>query len=260
MFVNPHYQNVLSRNGLDSFDALWNAEAEWIEKPNQDRGGWSGVSRISLALPQGGKRGAYLKRQQNYTRPSLRHPFAGETTFARELAIIRRLQQYNIPTLNPIVFGVDEVAGQKRAILMTEELAGYRSLEELMHDGTIQCMPLHEKRQLLIALAQLVRGMHRAGVQHRSLYAKHLFVRKRDGIEVAIIDLEKSRLRLMSLISMVSDLITLNYRTDGWSKTNRLFFYRQYCGGGKLTAWQKLWCRYIASRSNIKRSSLKGDT
>lgn len=254
MYVATQYQSVLKHNGLNTFQDVWGLQVGWLEQPNQHRGGWSGVSRTKLILPQGGEVVVYLKRQQNFTRRSLRHPFSGEATFEREMVMISRLQHHNIPTLKPVLFGVEEMDDDKRAILMTEELSGYRSLDELVQDGTVQGMSLREKRQLLSALADVVRRMHAAHIQHRSLYAKHLFVRKNDGYEVAIIDLEKSRLALLPLISMFSDLITLNYRTDGWSRTSRLYFYLQYCGGDSLSMWQKLWCRYIVSRTNKKRS------
>jgi len=260
MFIAPSYQKLLELNGLDKFDEVWTAEAEWIEVPNSDRGGWSGVSRLYLALPEGGEIMAYLKRQQNHIRPSLRHPISGEATFAREFSIIRRLEQHGVPSLKPMLFATTKQNGKWRAMLMTEELAGYQSLEELMMNGAVEAMTLHEKRRLLAAVADLVRRMHAAGVQHRSLYAKHLFVqREGNGYKVAIIDLEKSRVSLMPLLSMLSDLISLNYRTGNWSKTHRLFFYRHYCGDRKLNAWDKLCLRYIIARSYKKRLKAKGN-
>jgi len=254
MFIAPDCRKLLELNGLDKFEKVWNAEADWIETPNRDRGGWSGVGRMSLALPGGGECIAFLKRQQNHARLSFRHPIKGETTLAREFTIIRRLERHGISTLKPMLFGVCEHDGEQLAVLMTEELTGYQPLDELIKNGKVQAMPLRQKRQLLAAIADFVRQMHAAGVEHRSLYAKHLFV-KRDGngFGIAIIDLEKSRVSLMPFLRMVSDLISLNYRTGTWSRTSRLYFYRHYCGDRKLNAWDKLCLRYIIARSYKKR-------
>lgn len=254
MFIADDCRKLLELNGLDKFETVWNAEAEWIETPNRDRGGWSGVGRLSLDLPQGGRSVAYLKRQQNHARFSLRHPIKGETTFSREFSIIQRLQAHAVKTLKPMLFGVCQHEGEQRAVLMTEDLAGYQSLDELMKNGAVEALPLRQKRQLLAAVADFVRRMHAAGVEHRSLYAKHLFVKSSyDGYDIAIIDLEKSRVSRISFLRMVTDLISLNYRTGMLSRADRLFFYRHYCGGGKLNVWDKFCLRYIIARSYKKR-------
>ena len=257
MYISTVHRELLEHNGLDNFDAVWNADASWIETPNRDRGGWSGVGRMSLTSSSGPVVG-YLKRQKNYARRSLRHPFKGESTFTREFSIIQRLTGRGIDTLKPMLFGVCEDKGETRAVLMTEELRGYQSLDELLKNGTVQAMPLRRKRQLLAAVAKFVRGMHAAGVQHRSLYAKHLFVRaENNSFAVAIIDLEKSRISLIPVLRMITDLITLNYRTPMWSRTSRLFFYRQYLGR-QLNTWDKLCLRYIIARSYKSLQEQKG--
>lgn len=254
MYIAPDCRKLLELNDLSNFETVWNANAEWVEMPNRDRGGWSGVGRLSLDLPGGGKCVAYLKRQQNHVRLSLRHPIKGEATLIREFSLIQRLESHAVQTLKPMLFCVHPNVGDHRAMLMTEELVGYQSLDELMKSGTVQAMPLRQKRQLLTAIADLVRRMHAAGVEHRSLYAKHLFVKSdRDGYCIAIIDLEKSRVNPVPLLRMVSDLVSLNYRTGIWSRTDRLFFYQRYRDGGKLNAWDKFCLRYVIARSNQKR-------
>lgn len=254
MFIAPDCRKLLELNGLDKFETLWSADAEWVETPNRDRGGWSGVGRLGLELPGGGKCVVYLKRQQNHVRLSLRHPIKGEATLNREFSLIRRLESHSVQTLKPMLFWVCHRASELRAVLMTEELKGYQPLDELMKNGTVHAMPLRQKRQLLAAIADLVRRMHGAGIEHRSLYAKHLFIKSDcNGYGVTIIDLEKSRVSLIPFLRMVSDLVSLNYRTGMWSRTDRLFFYRHYLGGGKLNAWDKFCLRYIIARSNKKR-------
>ena len=53
-FLDPDSRTVFAANGLDGFDAFWRLPEDWFEPPNRRRGGWSGVSRHRLSLPDGG--------------------------------------------------------------------------------------------------------------------------------------------------------------------------------------------------------------
>jgi tRNA A-37 threonylcarbamoyl transferase component Bud32 len=113
------------------------------------------------------------------------------------------------------------------------------------------------KQAVIAGIARMVRKMHQAGVQHRSLYPKHLFVNENNGVvDVAIIDFEKSRITPWIALLKLSDLITLNYRTHSVSRTQRLYFFRQYLGVSRLNGWQKRVCCYIYQQS-LKKSSVK---
>lgn len=255
-FVEPSWKKLLEHNHLLSFEQAWSCRAAWIETPNDDRGGWSGVSRMLLAMPAGGEAAVFLKRQQNHARRTWCHPLNGELTFAREFAIIRHLQQHGVATPRPLMFAERREHGKQQALLMTEELAGYQSLEDLA--GQVFALPPVNRRLLLRALAASVRRMHDAGIQHRSLYAKHLFVRLQDGAyQVALIDFEKSRRSFLPILRTYFDLVTLNYRTPRWSPRQRLYFFKQYYAAGKLKPWQKWLCRLIQQRSMQKRMQRK---
>lgn len=254
LFIDPSWKPLLERSGLAGFEQAWTYEAAWVEAPNDYRGGWSGVGRVTL-MDEAGEVGVYLKRQQNHARRTWRHPWTGEPTFTREFRIIRHLQRHGVGTPQPVLFGERRLQGALQAVLLTAELAGFRPLDELGAVG----WPLARQRALLRAVARTVRGMHDAGIQHRSLYAKHLFVRAGgDGFEVAVIDFEKSRRNLWPVLPAFYDLVTLNYRTAGWSRSSRLYFFKQYWDAGKLTRWQKWLCRLIRRRSQEK--SERNDT
>jgi hypothetical protein len=252
-FIAPQWRALLAENALDSVDAAWTREVAWVEAPNDGRGGLSGVGRVSLPSSQGKVTGAFLKRQQNHTRPSWKHPLRGEATFKREFEMVQHLRAHRVPTLEPMLFGERYVANEVRAVLMTVALDGYQPLDVLAASEEFQHMPPAEKRQLLAATAQTVRQMHLAGVQHRSLYAKHLFAaRQGEGYRVVVIDLEKSRFAFLSLLRTVQDLVTLNYRTMGWSRTQRLYFFKQYYAIRSLNGWQRAVCKLIARRSSAR--------
>ena len=84
-YLSPDWQAILAFNQLDNFDAFWQLEADWFEEPNHRRGGWSGVSRILLALPEGGEAAVFLKRQENHLRKTIAHPLKGIPTFRAEI-------------------------------------------------------------------------------------------------------------------------------------------------------------------------------
>jgi len=253
-YISLAHESVLTRNNFASFDALWNYQGDWFEAPNTERGGWSGVNYIELADDSGKLQGFYLKRQQGHSRRNWRHPIKGESTFVREYKILqylstRRFGKVKTPTL---VFFASQ---QDKAILLTEALDGFISADAWFK--THIAVSVKNKKKLITALALAVQNLHQAGVLHRSLYTKHLFVKDAPQItdshfEVAVIDFEKSRIASCMVWFKFSDLITLNYRTPELSCTNKLYFFKQYFGIKRLNAWYKIICRYICYASYKK--------
>ncbi len=202
-YICPNRFSWLKLNHLSSFDQIWSYPAEWFEEPNSRRGGWSGVGRIAPQSPETGERGVFLKRQESHVRRTLRHPFSGEPTFACEFRMMRFLHAHGVPAPVPVFFGERLVDGKPRAILMTEELAGYKSLEEVSASLFTQSRPpLALQRALIRGVAETVKKLHVARIQHRSLYPKHLFVSwpSENDPQVAVIDLEKSRFKLFPMM------------------------------------------------------------
>lgn len=258
LFISPERRQFLEASHLGNFDEAWAYRAEWFEEPNARRGGWSGVCRLGLPLPAGGELGVFLKRQENHQRRTWRHPLAGEPSFSCEFRMLRYAEAHGIPAPRPLFFGSEVVDGKPRGILLTEELAGYRPLEAVVRDlFAAGRPPLAEQRRLLRSVAAVVRKLHDARVQHRSLYPKHLFVRLRDSgdHDVAVIDLEKSRTTLIPAVRTVYDLATLNRHSAHWSRSARLYFLLQYLGLPRLTPWARLLCRWIDKRSRRKRGA-----
>ncbi len=231
-YCPEEWQIILQHNGLDSFDALWQVQAEWFEPPNQRRGGWSGVVRIELQLLDGGSVGIFLKRQENHTRRTLRHPFSGESTINGEIKNILALQQAQVPTLEPVFYGERKVDGKRRAILVTRELDGFCSLDQLMEQWLDQGwgQSVHTRKLLIKVLACDVRRMHEHHLVHNALHPKHVFVRLVEGgdPEVCLIDLEKMRYTLTARQAGNRDLDSLNRRTRVWTRGARLTFLKYY--------------------------------
>lgn len=250
-FIDPDWADVLRHNGLATFEALWAATSDWIEQPNVERGGLSGVSRLELALPDGRRMGAYLKRQSGHVRRTLRHPWRGEPTFAREFTMLAYLREHGVRAPVPLYFGQRVVDGTPRAILLTQELEGFCSLD--VFSGEQSGRSSTDIRVLIRDVAQAVRQLHDCGVQHRSLYEKHLFVRSRDqGFDVAVIDLEKSRFFRIPLWAPMQDLLTLNYRSPHWTTAQRILFFKRYHGCRRLTWWHRMQCLWLGMQSRRK--------
>ncbi len=251
-FIAPEREQLLKLNHLGNFDEIWQHQAEWFEAPNERRGGWSGVCRLGLEQPEGGRLGVFLKRQENHRRLTLRHPIEGEPTFAREFGMLRYLHAHAVPAPNVVFFGKKMIDGKLCGILMTEELTGFRSLdivtERMFTSGNSSETA---QRLLLRGVAATVRKLHDAKIHHRSLYPKHLFVRQHEHAEpeVVVIDLEKSRIKYISFLRTYYDLATLNRHAKYWSKSSRLYFFKQYMGMEKLTPWAKFLCRQIIRRT-----------
>lgn len=250
IYISPAWQRLLQFNNLADFEKIWSCEVEWVEAPNDGRGGLSGVGRVYLNCLDGTQLTAYLKRQQNHIRKSWRYPVRGEATFGREFKLIRQLQKADVGTLEPMFFAEDYASGYARALLMTVELTGYLPLDEFAATDRFKNLALSEKRFLLQCVARTVKRMHDAGVQHRSLYAKHIFVKPvENNYQIAIIDLEKSRVSKLLFLRRFYDLVTLNYRTEGWTCSSRLYFFKQYYGIQSIGFWHKWLCKMINKRS-----------
>ncbi len=255
-FINDRWQSILSHNGLASFDALWEREAEWFEPPNKRRGGWSGVARCELQLPEGGTTAIFLKRQENHGTRSLLHPLRGVPTFLREFKRIMAYRSCAIPTLEPVFFGMRMQGKNQRAILATEELAGFVSLEDRVQGWKRNGFPPRKERlRVLESVAALLKRMHAHGIRHGCFFPKHVFTRiNPDGcVESRVIDLEKSRRRPLPVMCALRDLYSLsNYSSSAWSLSDRLWFFKQYLGIPKLNAYAKWLWRSVARRSAKK--------
>lgn len=230
-----------------SFKQIWAKPRNWVDTPNETRGGWSAVSRDSLNTRQG-ILNVFIKRQQNYVCRTFRHPLRGEPTFHKELKNIQLLQQLGIPTLEPMFYAAEA----DKAVLVTKALDRYQSLAELAPTT----LGFEQRRHLIRQLAKLARKLHRSHYVHNCFYPKHVFVRLRsDGKWVIrLIDLEKLRWRFSSKLAMFRDLSSFNRHADDcWQLKDRLYFFQSYFGCRKLTPSQrKLWRKLAAKRKPVK--------
>lgn len=250
-YFGAGWPEVLRFNGLEDFDALWMMQAGWFEEPNKRRGGWSGVSRIVLKLPEGGETVVFVKRQENHMRRTLLHPVQGEPTFRGEIGNILSLRSAGIPTLEPLYYAERKTDAGWQCILITSELTDYQSLDELLSEQGWE-VSRGERQALLYESARVIARMHANRLVHRALYPKHLFVNV-ETASVCLIDLEKMRHVLFRNRAMLRDLDSLNRHASCWSRSDRLRFLLCYLGQARVTpVVRKIWYKLLL-KSGKKR-------
>jgi len=253
-FVGKGWERVLKLNKVDSFDSLWDLDASWFEEPNERRGGWSGVSKISLKTENGESVSVFLKRQENHNTKVWSSPLKGIPTFYKEFKNIQRFIEHGIPTVEPVYFGFRSVNGKSQAILVTKSLEGFESLNSALYARNGELMGSRVLRETLMeTVAGEVRRMHKHHFQHRCLYGKHIFVRLvGSDWEVRFIDLEKLKRRLFYKQAVLGDLYTLPRRMLGWRQSDKLKFFKIYMQEAKLSPKSKSIWREIHNKMKAK--------
>lgn len=254
-FISDSWCELLQHNQIDNFETLWQFEqGNWFEAPNYRRGGWSGVSRSKLAMPDGSEVCLYIKRQENHVYHSWQHLFRPMATFEREYRNIMRFQQHGIPTVDLIYFGQRMVDGKLRAILITHELESYQALDALM-----KARKFSRKTQakLFSDVAMAMRSMHTQQFQHNCLYPKHLFIREYAAgqFDTRFIDLEKTKRWPFKRNAALRDLGTLHRHTENMSRTDRLRFFLAYRQEKHLSVQSKK----MLVKLTKKKASIAGD-
>ncbi|MDD7985672.1 lipopolysaccharide kinase InaA family protein [Lentisphaera marina] len=174
---------------FSDFETIWNMDLPVVEEPNQRRGGWSGVYIYDHQNEDKSIERFFVKRQENHYKKTLLNPIKGRLTFDLEYINIQKFQSRNVPVVEAVFFEQRKSQGKDQAILITKDLKGYTPLEDLLKSSSES-----EFDALLSKSGELIRKMHDAGLVHRCLHPKHLFLKKvGSSYEGAFIDLEKVR-------------------------------------------------------------------
>lgn len=174
-----------------SFDKWWDSYGEWFDSQDQLLSGESGIQRLHTA----DGRVLYSKRQINHFHRDLTHPF-GEPTILHEAKALRALAELGIRVPKLVFSGARKTETESQALLVTEALEGFVSLEE----WCAQPVSPELRQQMIQQLANTIARMHRAGWEHGRLYPKNIFMKvtgERDKkVEVALLGLARSNHRL----------------------------------------------------------------
>lgn len=174
----------------EEFNHWWATEGDWVEEPNYRRKGMSGVQCIE----RDGKR-LYVKRMTQHLFHSVRYPF-GRPTIVREIEVINELARAGV-IVPKIVYGkATKVDGEWRALLITEDMKGFVSIEEWYKQHAVTSYPDEVREAMLKAVALAFKKMHSVNRQHGCCYVRHIYVKTEGTVEAGFLDLEKSRRRL----------------------------------------------------------------
>ncbi|MEK1939740.1 MAG: lipopolysaccharide kinase InaA family protein [Pseudomonas sp.] len=199
------------------FEQWWQQQGEWVEEPNNRRGGCSGVQRIRN---QSGEL-LYAKRQVGHIYRSLLHPF-GRPTVLRELRALTRLKRIGVNVPQVVYCGAARDADNIwRALLVTADFKGFIEIDQWRASGGRERHGEAFHQKVMEAVGVMIARMNNVRWQHNCLYSKHVFIRV-DGegeqatFEVGVLDLEKSRPRLTRKQAARHDLRQLR-RHSSWS-------------------------------------------
>jgi tRNA A-37 threonylcarbamoyl transferase component Bud32 len=208
------------------FDRWWNSPGTWVEPANQRRGGESGVRLLQRdpARPP-----LYCKQQTGHTYRTLLHPF-GRPTILRELHAYRAFARLGIRTPKLVYCAARRQQGHWQALLVTEALQDFVSLEQWYASNENRALREAVLRELATTLARL----HLSGWQHGCCYPKHIFVNIGDcgddtQVEIALLDLEKSRRRWCYESASRHDLRQLERHRGNIPEADLLIFRDAYC-------------------------------
>ncbi|WP_236235232.1 lipopolysaccharide kinase InaA family protein [Pseudomonas faucium] len=215
------------------FDYYWRQQGEWVEEPNQRRGGESGVQR----LDDGNGKLLYAKRQVGHIYRSLLHPF-GRPTVLRELDALTSCEQLGVRVPRIVFCGAERDADKQwRALLVSEALDGFVELDTWHAEGARERYPQVVHERMLKDLADNLARMHLGHWQHGCLYGKHVFIKvigegEQARVEVALLDLEKCRRRISCQRAAGNDLRQLRRHSSlndaEWQSL--LYFYQMAFG------------------------------
>ena len=217
----------------DRFEYYWQQQGEWVEEPNQRRGGESGVQRIQDARG----RLLYAKRQVGHIYRSWRYPL-GRPTVLRERDALLAMNRLSVGVPELVYCGAKQGADKQwRALLVTAALDGFVEIDNWYAAGEHERHgeAIHER--VLETIARTLARMHLGRWQHGCLYPKHVFVRvigsgESAKVDVALLDLEKSRQRLTQHKAASHDLKQLR-RHSSWSAaewSKLIYFYEKVFG------------------------------
>lgn len=149
----------------------------------------------------------------------------------REWNAIHRLTQVGVDTMNGRAFGQKGINPLRRhSFIITEDLTPTISLEDYCANWLNE-PPLFPTKQMIIRrVAEMVRGMHKAGINHRDCYICHFllhlpFTEKEDELKISVIDLHRAQLRTsVPMRWRDKDLIGLYYSSLNIGLTQRDIF------------------------------------
>ena len=257
-FVDPDYQEALSRIGLTSIDAIFSFEAaENLTKKNLAR--FRSRLQFDIESPElAQSTTVFLKR---YDSPPLLDQLKNwlsvrsrKSCAGLELTAANELTAAGIGAPKVISYGEQwDTLFEKRSFLITERIPDAESIERKLPEyfnepATKETLRL--RRDFIARLANFIKTFHETTYRHRDLYFAHIFYD--DADRFFLIDLARAfKPSVLNRRFRVKDLAQIFYSAPGryFSKTDRMRFYIGYTGRRKLTHEDKAIIRRVAKKA-----------
>jgi hypothetical protein len=256
-FISHRYGHLLKHHAFDTFQDFWGLPENWVEEPNNRRGGWSGVSFHKISDNNGESFSLFVKRQENHKYFSFKNPCQARPTFFREFTNICLLEQIGVPSVEPVFYGERLMNDKLQAVLATVALDHHIELNALFKKPSIKEAI---RKIILHRIADSLRLMHSRRLRHGSLSGAHVMVKlhEDDSFDVRILDLEKMKRSWCHLHAAVWDIERFIRHTPTISKAEHDDFVRYYAK--YFTPMQQRLLVKLTNQRIVKRSYPKGCT
>jgi hypothetical protein len=142
----------------DIFDELWRTPYDWVESPNERRGGWSGASKITLSGEKAVEMPCILKKLQNHSYYLVRNGFVPRPTFERKARNLRYLKEVGIGVPEVFYYGRRKGPGRDQSLLLILELVDYQPLTSIFNADVSR--DLTDRTAVAAAIGKAVRRLH----------------------------------------------------------------------------------------------------
>ena len=184
-----------------------------------------------------------------------------------EYAACRHLAEQGIPAPRVAAFGRrGRNPARERSFVVCDALVGYASLEDVTDAWLADPPAPGVRRTLILALADLTRALHGAGVNHRDYYLCHVMADTAalagGEARLAVIDLHRARVRRrVPRRWMLRDLAALLFSALhlGVSRADRCRFLARYTGLPPRAALLRdpgLWRRVERRAERLRRKAI----
>lgn len=153
----------------------------------------------------------------------------------KEFENARHLETLGIPTARPAGYGVTRIGVHcLESCFVSSAIEGETALERMEREWQTPSpsTPPHERRRLTFDLAQRIADLHIAGIEHRDIHERNLFLQSSDDgpDRFVLLDLREARLhRRLPWLAAVRDMRRLGrYFSIRTSRSDRLRFYLHY--------------------------------
>lgn len=251
LLVHVDFAPLLHRHGLTTFNAIAARPVDSIARQVGDR-----VTGRFMLDDGGTSRGFYLKRHgpprcQEWLKAWLRltWPVLGARAEWQAMLWFREL---GISAPLPVALG--EANGKSFTIATAIE--PHTRLDHWWENPApdAEWRNPERRREWLIRLARLVRGMHAAGLHHQDLYLCHLLLTPDRPAVISVIDL--GRVRRHNRLSwrwIVKDLSQLHYSSPHATRADRLRFLQEYLGRPLTPADRRLMAAINQKANRIRQ-------